>query len=229
LWLIYVFNVHSYDQSNHDNIIFDPYFNNLLPWEKLVYQYNKDVYLEVNNTELIWSEYDEKEVLATCSKINELKLLDNGLYLICEKETKTIESLPSDKKYTLTIKCNLINEVLSSNNEEYNNLYSLSPAVKDEKTWLHLSNVGVLYGLFELELLDINDYLDIEDTIYSINLKNGDIIVNKGIALHREYHKKEDNYILKLINNDVTLVLISSRGEYKWCNNYINNRLIIRK
>ena len=81
---------------------------------------------------------------------------------------------------------------------------------------LRLSMVKELYGIFDLELLNITKYLNTKDKTYSIKLNNiGDIIVNKIIILHKEIYKKENDYTLKLINNDMTLFLISSKGEYK--------------
>jgi len=358
--LPYVYNIHSYEQPEHRNIIVDPYFNNLLPGEKLRFEHNNESYLAVTDSELIWNNFVKNETIATCSKIKELKLLDNGLFLYCEDKTETIASLDYNKKYTLTIKKNLRNneykliimdmtthkvewgyppvkflnsvesklhkymgridiansfttydrllsingdgnfayisnlyglqligkgffneiyqmmifenmfvinakiivhsderlkliydsepnsllltnyneniiwrydgyiycDVLSSSDENCNSIYSLSPLYnKDNNKWLHLNDNGILFGEFYVELMNLNDYLKTNDVIYSLRVtEDGDILVNKDKYLHKEYYRKEKLYTLEVLEDGLTLALKSSRGEYKWCNNYINNR-----
>ncbi|KAG4108358.1 hypothetical protein H8356DRAFT_918592 [Neocallimastix lanati (nom. inval.)] len=366
LRLPYIYNIHSYEQPNHENIKVDPYFNNLIPGERLVYEYDANVFLALNDTHLTWNTYGDESVVAECSKTKELKLLSSGLYLYCENNKITLTSLDDvgdnneENIYTITIKKNVRNfdfkliimdmkthdvirgynpvkflnsleerehkymgkidisntltmydklyskegdgkyvylsndfglrlfgkgafveiyelkiknnrfimnnniivnnipnmkleyyskpnalvlsnntdiiwkypgyldcNVLSSSNDECRDIYSLSPIYeKDGKIpWLQLSTQGMLYRRYGMPLLDINSYLNTNEIIYSINLtKDGDILVNNNLSLHREYYKPENSYSLELINNDLTLVLKSSRGEYKWCNNYIFNR-----
>ena len=108
--LPYVYNLHSYEQPNHDNIIVDPYFNNLLPGEKLAYPYDDSVYLLLNETQLVWKVGYNEYTIESCEKTKELKLLDNGLKLICEDRSKEIAAIPKNRNYTLTIKENLRNE-----------------------------------------------------------------------------------------------------------------------
>ena len=391
LRLPYIYNMRSYEQPDHKNIIVDPYYNNLLPGEKLVYQYDNNVYLSLNKTQLTWVVYDEEYLIESCDEVKELKILDNGLFLHCKTKSKIIASLPSNKRYTLTIKTNLrnndyrlvimdmdtntfewgyepikflnslenrehiyygkidvsnyfttydrllsirgdgrfaylsnnyglqligkgflwqiyemkINETsfsindsvivnntkdlkleydsepnalllsdkpknyiwkyhgslicdyISSAKDNCNGIYSLTPLYRKNNTnpWLQLDYDGKLYGSFDLELLNIQKYLNVTDPIYSLILnKNGDIVINGDKYLHKEYHRIENYYTLELINsetdnndllkytyikndnneiivnnyinNELTLALKSSRGEYKWCNNYIINRPI---
>jgi len=106
--LPYVYNLHSYEQPNHDDIQVDPYFNNLLPGEMLRFEHNNEAYLLLTKTELIWNNFIKNETIATCSNAKELKILDDGLFLYCDNDDiKPIASLKHNNKYTLTIKKNL--------------------------------------------------------------------------------------------------------------------------
>jgi len=63
LKLLYVFNLHSYEQPNHDDIQVDPYFNNLLPGEMLIFELNNESYLLLTKTELIWNNFIKMKLL----------------------------------------------------------------------------------------------------------------------------------------------------------------------
>jgi len=54
--------------------------------------------------------YRKKKKKKKKKRKKELKLLDNGLKLICKDRSKDIAVLPSNKNYTLTNKENLRNE-----------------------------------------------------------------------------------------------------------------------
>ncbi|ORX42951.1 hypothetical protein BCR36DRAFT_374140 [Piromyces finnis] len=60
-------------KGNKDNNKF------LLPGEKLVYQYDNEVYLTLNETQVVWI---LGYTIESCEKTKELKLFDNGLKLI---------------------------------------------------------------------------------------------------------------------------------------------------
>ena len=64
------------------------------PGEKLVYQYDDTVYLLFNETQLVWKLGYNKYTIESCEKTKKLKLLVNGLKLICEDKSKNIAVLP---------------------------------------------------------------------------------------------------------------------------------------
>jgi len=143
-----------------------------------------------------------------------MSLLIINLKLVYDSEPNALLSDFSNGyiwKYHGFLEC----DVLSSNNKNCIPFIILVQLLKMISR-LRLSMVKELYGIFDLELLNITKYLNTKDKTYSIKLNNiGDIIVNKIIILHKEIYKKENDYTLKLINNDMTLFLISSKGEYK--------------
>jgi hypothetical protein len=151
---------------------------------------------------------------------------DEDLKLIYDSEPNSLILQTNNKEMVWRYGSFLYCDVLNSSDKNCNVVYSLSPIRnKNNVQWLHLSCNGILYGEFYMELMNINKYLSFGDVVYSIILsETGDIIINNEIYLHKEYHIKEDFYTLKSINNGLTLALKSSRGEYKWCSNYINNR-----
>jgi hypothetical protein len=131
--------LHSYPSPETNALIVNtPYYNNLLPDEKLVSSYDNKVSLYFTEKDLIldYDNHDDygnnpnnnnsnnnynnnknnpsrdnkKIILASCDKITELKLEITGLYLHCEELDNPIEivSLPKGR-YNLTFKLNLRN------------------------------------------------------------------------------------------------------------------------
>ncbi|KAL6592993.1 hypothetical protein U3516DRAFT_852653 [Neocallimastix sp. 'constans'] len=93
-----IYNYNYFENSDEDQIFIKKYyFNNLLPGESLLSDYN--MYLNVTDTEvkLINGNLNETTIIQSCPKdegVKELQLNNQGLFLICNNKTKkTIVSI----------------------------------------------------------------------------------------------------------------------------------------
>ena len=93
-----IYNYNYFENSDEDPIFIKKYyFNNLLPGESLLSDYN--MYLNVTDTEvkLINGNLNETTIIQSCPKdegVKELQLNNQGLFLICNNKTKkTIVSI----------------------------------------------------------------------------------------------------------------------------------------
>ncbi|KAL6607188.1 hypothetical protein U3516DRAFT_839195 [Neocallimastix sp. 'constans'] len=172
--LSYAYNSHSYEQK-HDNII-----------------YVNTVHLSFNEIQLVWKLGYNEYTIESCEKTKELKLLDNGLKLICKDRSKDISLIDKGYlAYVYQISRNetafVINENVIVNNVknmklEYNNYYTL-------------------------ELIDGNnkDYNLINEINYAN--ENGEIVINNNInneiTLCNNYIYNRPLYASKLFINDL--------------------------
>ncbi|ORX43101.1 hypothetical protein BCR32DRAFT_308795 [Anaeromyces robustus] len=235
LRLPYVYNLHNYIQPEHDNIIVDPYYDNLLPGEKLVYQYDDTVYLTLNKTHVIWKLGDYEYTIETCEEINELKLLNSGLKLICKDISKDIATLPKNKDYTLTIKENLRNEdfrIIIIDMETHTIEWAYEPVKRltslENKELIYMDKIIVsntfttydkLYSKTEKDKFVYlsNDYgLQLIDkgylsNVYQMSINETAFVINESIIVNNVNNMK-----LEYDSKINSLLLSNNIGSYIW-------------